>query len=191
MGVSSAGPFDHYSRAVADFGRRVQAVRDDQWELPTPSGDWDVLSVVAHVVLGESQVPPLLAGDGVSAVATTDPGVLGPNPMAAWRGTALAALEAVRAVGDMSMVVHHPLGDLTVETVVAVRVSENLVHGWDVATALGADVTIDEEAAEWCLDLWRPVALDLAGTPHYGEPVEPPPDASAGVRLLALLGREI
>ncbi|MEQ8719616.1 MAG: TIGR03086 family metal-binding protein [Acidimicrobiales bacterium] len=189
--MSSAGPFDHYSRAVADFGRRVQAVRDDQWELPTPSGDWDVLSVVAHVVLGESQVPPLLAGDGVSAVATTDPGVLGPNPMAAWRGTALAALEAVRAVGDMSLVVHHPLGDLTVETVVAVRVSENLVHGWDVATALGADVTIDEEAAEWCLDLWRPVALDLAGTPHYGEPVEPPPDASAGVRLLALLGREI
>jgi uncharacterized protein (TIGR03086 family) len=191
MGVTSADPFDHYTRAVAGFGRQVQSVRDDQWDLPTSSGDWDVLSVVAHVVLGESQVPPLLAGDGVSAVATTDPGVLGPNPMATWRGTALAALEAVRAVGDMSAVVHHPFGDLTVETVVAVRVSENLVHGWDVATALEADATIDEETAEWCLELWRPVELDLAETPHYGEPVEPSPDASAGVRLLALLGRDV
>lgn len=183
-------PLDHYSRAVADFGRQVQAVRDDQWELTTPAGEWSVLDVVAHVVLGESQMPPLLAGETMDPVARADPGILGPNPMASWRGTALAALEAVRAA-DPERRVEHAWGTFDLATVVALRVSENLAHGWDVAVALGRDIDLDDDAAEWCLELWRPVALGLSDTPHYGDPVAPPPGASAGTRLLGLLGRSV
>ncbi|HZA84707.1 MAG TPA: maleylpyruvate isomerase N-terminal domain-containing protein, partial [Actinomycetes bacterium] len=37
-----------HRRAVEEFGARVGAVADDQWELPTPCADWNVRQLVNH-----------------------------------------------------------------------------------------------------------------------------------------------
>ena len=41
----------------------VRDVADHEWDLPTPSVEWNVKEVVAHVVLGEAHLPMVLSGD--------------------------------------------------------------------------------------------------------------------------------
>ncbi len=94
----SADTIAAYTSACAFFGERLATVTDLDWERPTPCEGWDVRTLVAHVVTGEALVAQVLTGGG-SWDATVDPSVLGLNPMAAWRGTALAALDAASGEG--------------------------------------------------------------------------------------------
>ncbi len=178
----------YYGRAAAFFGERVIAVGDHEWDLPTPSTDWIVKAVVAHVVLGEAQMPDLIAGRAVERVSV-DVSVLGPDPVSTWRGTALAALDAV-ARADLDQVVLHPLGPVPLGHVVGFRITENLVHGWDLAVACGHDVDLDPELAGWCLDFWRPMIDDLQSSDMFGPMLEPVDDRP-GSCLLGLLGRRL
>ena len=86
----SADTIAAYTSACAFFGERLATVTDLDWERPTPCEGWDVRMLVAHVVAGEALVAQVLGGGG-SWDADVDPSVLGFNPMAAWRGTAVAA----------------------------------------------------------------------------------------------------
>ncbi len=187
---------DEYTRALALFGEQLRDVADHQWELATPCPDWDVRRLVAHVVLGEALVPPLLAGEAGLGASEADPGVLGTEPLAVWRGTALAAMEAVRALDSLDIVVEHPVGPVSAHVLLGFRVTENLVHGWDLATAVGRDMELPDDLVERCLDFWVPLAgslgVDSSGSGgFFGPMVAPPPGSSASVRLLALLGRQV
>ncbi len=181
-----------YTSACAFFGERLAAVTELDWERPTPCDDWDVGTLVAHVVTGESLVTRVLR-DGGAWEGTVDRSVLGANPMAAWRGTALAALESASADGVLDALHPHAVGDLPGAVIVGFRVTENLVHGWDLAAACGTEVELPEALAARCLDFWLPLVgtdgrIGAAGS-SFGPPVLPPDGAPAGVRLLALLGR--
>lgn len=179
---------DYYSRAAAGFGEQVAIIGDEEWDLPTPCTDWIIKAVVAHVVVGEAQVPDLIDGRPLHPL-DIDASVLGHDPISVWRGTAIKALEAV-AQADLEMVVQHRFGALPLSQVVGFRITENLVHAWDIATARGVACDLDAELAEWCLEFWLPFADRLGGSGAFGTMVEPAYD-SAGTRLLALLGRSL
>ncbi|MCB0994418.1 MAG: TIGR03086 family protein [Acidimicrobiales bacterium] len=188
-GVTEPDVVDLFVRAVALFGEQLVAVADTDWDLPTPCDGWEVAHVAAHVVVGESQLPALFAGESVAEIQEFDPRVLGPDPVAAWRGTALAAIEAVRAPGALDMILDHPIGRLPGRHVMGFRITDNLVHAWDIARAGGGDLELPDDIAEWCLDFWLPMAPGLAGSGYFAAMVEPAPEATPGERLLALLGR--
>lgn len=184
MGVAPGQPVglvDHYIAALAFFGEQVAAVPGTAWDDTAAVGEWTLRAVVAHVVVGESEVTAQLrAGHGAgSAAALVDSGILGANPLAAWRGTALAAIAAARAASDSP--------ELT--EVLGRRITENLVHGWDVAQTSARAVTIPADAAEWSLDFWLPRRHELGATAGFGPLLSPPPGAGPGERLLALTGR--
>ncbi len=65
------------------------------------------------------------------------------------------------------------------------------MHTWDVATALGADATIDPAVAAMLDNFYRPISLDLYRA-HGAFGAEVPIDSSAPPtdRLLAKLGRQ-
>ena len=86
-----------YVDALALFGNAVRDLADHEWDLPTPSTDWNVKEVVAHVVLGEAHLPAVLSGDTTTTQNEFSVDLLGASPMAAWRGTALQAIEAAVA----------------------------------------------------------------------------------------------
>ena len=196
MGVNAAGLSDGehadtlaaYSSACAFFGERLSAVTGSDWDRPTPCEDWDVQMLVAHVVTGEALVARVLQEGGLWDTEV-DPSILGLDPMAAWRGTALAALNAASADGVLDALHPHPVGDLPGGVLVGFRATENLAHGWDLARACGRDAELPESLAERCLDFWLPLAGSDAMADSFGPPVLPPEGASAGVRLLSLLGR--
>lgn len=180
---------DYFVRASAFFGEQVRIVGEDEWELPTPCAGWDVRTVVAHVVVGDAQVPALLAGEPVPFVEEYDPSVLGQRPLAAWRGTALAAIRAFAAPGVLERRYAHPVGNVRGRTVIGFRISDSLVHAWDLATAIGEEVMLDPELCEYALDFWFPMASTLASSGFYAPAQMPAEGAGPAERLLALLGR--
>lgn len=184
-------PVELYIAAMASFGEQVQAVQDHEWDLPTPCQPWTVRHVVAHVVLGDLQVPAIVAGDPVDAVPDADPSFLGGSPMSVWRGTALKAIEAARTPGMADADYDHPMGRLAGRQLLGFRISDNIVHAWDIGVAISRPIELDPTLAQWTLDFWLPVASSLADTDYYEAAITTTDGVTVGERLLGLLGREV
>jgi uncharacterized protein (TIGR03086 family) len=182
---------DFFVRSSASFGEQVREVDGDEWFAPTPCADWDVRMVVAHVVVGDAQLPLLVNGEKVPLVVEFDPSVLGSNPLAAWRGTALAAIRAFARPGVLAERYAHPIGHITGRRIIGFRITDSLVHSWDIARARELDVVLDPEIAEYCLDFWQPMASGLPASGYFGAAMLPPDGADPGLRLLSLLGRTL
>jgi uncharacterized protein (TIGR03086 family) len=182
---------DFFVRSSASFGEQVREVDGDEWFAPTPCADWDVRMVVAHVVVGDAQLPLLVNGEKVPLVEEFDPSVLGSNPLAAWRGTALAAIRAFARPGALAERYAHPIGHITGRRIIGFRITDSLVHSWDIARAREVDVLLDPEIAEYCLDFWQPMASGLPASGYFGPAMLPPDGADPGLRLLSLLGRTL
>lgn len=187
--TTTSGPAEDAIAAMAQFGRVLEQVDDSHLELATPCPDWDVEALLSHVVLGDASVPLLFDGRPLPDDATIDPSLLGPNPMATWRGTALAAIEALRRPGAMEQLVDHPQGPRTGAVVARFRLVDVLGHTWDLATAIGVEPGLAEHLAEAALDFLFPMVEQLRRSALFGPALEPPPEADAATRFLALTGR--
>ena len=62
---------------------------------------------------------------------------------------------------------------LTLERLLGARISDNVVHGWDLSQALSVPYEIEEETAEWLLDFWLSLFDFLTDSKHFSSPVEP------------------
>ena len=174
---------------MALFGRVLLQVDDEDLERETPCEGWDVQALISHVVLDDAAVPLLFAGEPLEATMVIDTSILGPNPVATWRGTALAAIEAFRAPGAMEQSVQHPIGARSGAVVARFRLVDLLAHTWDLATAIGVEIEIPEALADAALEFLYPMRDQLKESQVFGAPIAPPPDSGAVLRLLGLLGR--
>lgn len=180
---------DAYQRAAALFGETIAALADDEWEAAT-GDDWTVVTTVAWVVVGDSHIATAVAGEPLRTVGEFDAAVLGTAPVAAWRGTAVAAIGALREAGALERTVEHPDGRLAVADLVGQRVTENVVRAWDIGRAVGSPVHIPDDLAEWCLDFWSGhTDAVIAGGVLPERPLDPGAGADPTTRLLALTGR--
>lgn len=179
-----------YQRAAALFGESIASLSDDEWDLPTHPDDWTAVTSTAWVVVGDSQLASAAQGESLGQVGEFDAAILGGNPVAAWRGTAVAAITALQDIDPTTVLVPHPDGHVLLSDLIAQRVSENLVRAWDIGCAVGRPVEIPEDLAEACLDFWADHAdAVLAGGVLPDTPVEPAADATAVERFLGLMGR--
>ncbi len=183
-------PAEDAIASMAIFGRILTQVDDEHLELETPCEGWNVQALISHVVLGDAAIPLLFDGEALPGTMTIDTSILGPNPVATWRGTALSAIEAFRRPGAMEQIVKHPIGDRPGSVVARFRMIDQLGHAWDLATAIGVEVEIPEALADAALDFLYPMLDQLKGSKVFGPPIAPPEDSSAMLRFLGLLGRK-
>ncbi len=173
------------------FGETISVLADDEWERATRPEEWTVVTTVAWVVVGDAQITAALASGRIQPVGDFDAAILGSNPVATWRGTAVAAVQAITESGAIDRILSHPEGSFAVSDLVSQRVSENLIRAWDIGTAVGRSVMIPDDLADECLDFWAHHAdAVLGGGVLPDTPIEPPAGASAATRFLALMGRE-
>ncbi len=181
-----------YQTAAALFGETIVALADEEWERTTHPDDWTVITTVAWVVVGDAQLTSAASGEPLQSVGEFDAAVLGGNPVAAWRGTAVGAIGALREIDPAATIVPHDQGPILLADLLAQRVSENLLRAWDIGRAVGRPVELPEELVDACLDFWADHAdAVLAGGVLPDQPVEPPADASVVERFLALMGRSV
>lgn len=175
-----------FTRAVEQFGPRVTAV-GDRWSDPTPDADWDVRTLVNHVIAEDLWAPPLLGGMTIAEVGDRfDGDQLGDDPEAAW---ASAAAASVAAVGALERTVHVSFGDISGREYVSQLTCDHLIHGWDLARAMGLDEALDPELVAFAYDFLSPQIEGWRSAGVFGPPVDVPAGASRQDQLLALTGR--
>ena len=178
-----------HGRALAEFGRRVHAVRDDQWGCPTPCADWEVRNLVNHLVAEQLWVAPLLAGKRVADLGDFAAGdVLGDDPVAAWDAASAAAAAAFAEPGALERVVHLSYADRPGEEYAREMVFDLVVHSWDLARGISADDTLDPGLVEAVYGSIEP-DTDLAATGLFDQPVPVAADSDEQTRLIAFTGR--
>ena len=172
---------DRYEQAADGFTDRLGAVADDQWDNPTPCTDWNVRQLVDHVIEIQRQIPEGLGasvgvGDGATAQET-------------WSSVRNAALAALREPGVFERTMPGRGGEVPVEMALLPRLSDLMLHTWDLARGTGSDERIDPDSAAVVLEFLKPNDEILRSTGTFGPKVDPPPGADAGIELLCFAGR--
>ncbi|WP_033287574.1 TIGR03086 family metal-binding protein [Amycolatopsis jejuensis] len=179
-----------HGRALDVFDVAVHTAGPADWARATPCTSWSVHDLVNHLVTEQRWVPHLLAGATLDEVGTRyDGDQLGSDPIAAWEEAAAAARSAWLEPGALRRTVHVSFGLVPAEEYGWQMTLDLAVHGWDLATALGAPNPVPADLAARLLDVLRPMIDDWQGLGLFDPPVAVGRTAPAPARLVALLGR--
>jgi uncharacterized protein (TIGR03086 family) len=175
------------SRALDATGQVIDAVTADQWAAASPCTDWTAADVLRHLVTGNSRFAAAVSGEPRPDEVGSDADLA-----AAYRDSAAALLAAFGAPGALERIVTVPFGTVPGSVALHLRVTEVLVHGWDLAKATGQSAEFPADAAEQELAFSRSALEQLPPDRRPFAPPQPvPPDASAIERLVACLGRSV
>jgi uncharacterized protein (TIGR03086 family) len=172
------GPAEIWQLSADSFEAKLAQVSDDQWDAPTGCGDWTVRELVDHALFWQCNLAGVVGAqaspeDGWDSIKAAISGAL-EDP---------TALDGTLESGPMTgMPKHQAMGLATADV---------LVHGWDLARAIGVDDTLPEAAVE-------AVQMGLAQAPPqmvrnpqvFGPAIEVPADASAQDKLIGFVGRQ-
>ena len=187
-------PAAELEEALELAGRLVAGVKPDQWELLTPCTEWNVRQLVDHLVSGQQLVARVLRGEpfeqAAAAVRSVDDR-LGDDAAGAYDASAREVIEAFTAPGVLERLVRVPFGTVPGAVARHLRIIECLVHGWDLATALGVPFDPPATLVEQEIAFSGPL---LGQVPPERQVFAPSRSAAGGAppieRLAALLGRE-
>ena len=181
---------EFHERALTILDRTIEGIGTEDWSQPTACEGWTVRDLVNHLTAEARWAPHLLRGETLEAVGDRYEGdVLGADPHAAWRDARDDERAAVAVPGALDGTVHTSMGELPAEVYLSQRLTDLVVHRWDLAQGLGVDGTIPEDIAAYLFDMWEPQAEAMAESGLFSPPVEVAEDASYSDRLVALLGR--
>jgi uncharacterized protein (TIGR03086 family) len=153
LGVLAMGLGTTYRRSV-EFWRGTVANVSENWSDPTPCTDWNVRTLVNHVVGEDRWTKPLVDGKTIADVGDAfDGDLLGVDP----KGSAVAAAdEALTAVAERlpaGGLVHLSYGEEDIAEYISQLTADHLIHGWDLAAATGQRRDLDPDlvaaVAEW------------------------------------------
>ncbi|MDT0265363.1 TIGR03086 family metal-binding protein [Streptomyces sp. DSM 44915] len=187
----STTPVTAFAEVVDTFAALVEAVEADQWSAPTPCPEWHVGQLVGHLVAGQRTFAAVMGAELPPPALDADPA---PEELkAAFRTSAAALLAAFEAPGALERTVEAPIGPVPGALALRLQSLEHLVHGWDLARAIGQKALFDEATVAWGIEFARGLVAQVP--PGPGAPFAPsrpaPEDAPALDRLAALLGRDI
>jgi uncharacterized protein (TIGR03086 family) len=173
-----------------EFARRLRLVGAGDWRRPTPCSEWDVRALVNHVVGGNVRYQLLLHGassEQVEATRTVDH--LGDDPLASFVATADRVVACFHEDGALERIAHHASGDRIGRELLSMRILDAAIHGWDLARAIGADETLDDDVVGFLVGY--AAGLDLGPHQRAFLPADAaiPREASPQDRLLHRLGR--
>jgi uncharacterized protein (TIGR03086 family) len=184
-------PLETYRRSLAEFTDRVEQVGPGQWTEPTPCPDWDVRALVNHVVGEDRWSVALLAGRTIEEVGDRyDGDLLGSDPVGAAREAAAQAELAFTRPGALEGTVVLSAGETPADEYLHQLVAEHLVHGWDLAVAIGTDPRLDADAVAECARWFSRRISEYQRGELVRSEVDVPVEADPQDRLVAAFGRD-
>ena len=167
----------------------VDAVPEPAWDRPTPCPDYDVRTLLGHIV-GWSEV---FAAAAEGDVPDQDPNAAegGPDTAARFRSAADRMVAAWSSLGVDRTVQLGPGREIPASMLVTMTAMEYLTHGWDLATGAGLPVPYSDDEAEETLQRSRETLKpEFRGEgKSFGEIVPVPDDAPAMDRFIGFVGR--
>jgi uncharacterized protein (TIGR03086 family) len=180
-----------YARALEQTEAIIEQVKPGQLGEPTPCTEYDVRTLLSHLVGAVNRAAVFgEGGDGLAVPARTD-GVPDDGWPDAFRRASARTRAAWADDGKLDALVTVPWGQVPGRGAVTGYVQEVLTHGWDLAKATGQPVEGDPELAEFALAFARRVLPpDRRGDDvPFAPPVAAPPGSGPYTQLAAWLGR--
>ena len=182
-----------HGRCGRRFVALVAGVGSEQWHDDTPCSEWDVRTLVHHLLYEQRWVPPLLEGMTIDQVGDRFEGDLMGDDASTWLGLLTSSMEEAHAVvaqpDALERTVHLSFGDFSGQEYVIQLTADLAIHAWDLARATGQADALDPDAVALLLP-WTGANADLlAGSGMFGARIDVGPEAPDDVRLLGLLGR--
>lgn len=188
-------PITAVTRVLSATEEVVTGIGADQWSAATVCADWNVAELLDHLVAGNDQLVAALGGEDAEtapdAAQTAAAGEGDEDPVAAYRRSAAGLQRALTAPGVLEQLVTVPFGTVPAPVALHLRITEILVHGWDLARATGQPTTdFPEDIALVELAFSRDALKEIpAGESPFDSP-QPVAASAPGIdQLAALLGR--
>ncbi len=181
----SMDPLEAHQRAQDAFARVLVNVASDQLSLPTPCAEWDVKTLIEHVIEGNQRVVARAGGQVAPLPEDLE---------SALRSSAQAAQKTFAEPEALIRTYQLPIGELPGTAFLEVRTSDLLTHAWDLAVATGQPTDLDPELAEYVLSFSTHQLMSRPGLRGEGRPygAEQPcgHERPAADRVAAFLGRK-
>jgi uncharacterized protein (TIGR03086 family) len=173
----------------------VGQVRPEQWSEPTPCAEWDVRTLVGHLIATRQGYSALL--DGASAAdllsfITRQGEAAGTDPVATLGNAVTSVRAGFAEPGALERTVHHTVGDIAGNQLLGLLVMDSVIHSWDLATAIGVDAGLDEQLVDQVYGILAPRAEggSLYARGSFTTPARPLPGGATPLeRLLHIVGR--
>jgi uncharacterized protein (TIGR03086 family) len=189
-----------HRRAVAGIRPVLDRLDPEDLGRPTPCTGWDLQALLEHMTgqdHGFAAAVRAAARGGDVDVAAFAPRPLGSSPTSSLTAGLDEVVAAFAAGSDGPVLLPEFGARLPVPIVVRMHLIDTLVHGWDVAAALGrqADYTaeLDPEVVAAALTMSEQIPDDESregpGAP-FGHALPAPAEATPWTRTLTLLGRD-
>jgi uncharacterized protein (TIGR03086 family) len=179
---------DAIDHGLSVTGRIVGQVRADQWSRPTVCAGWDVRAVTNHLVGGFTLMAGTLTTGRLAGDFDAD--WLGPNPVAAYDAAAQAVSTAWHRPTALQEPVALTFGTVPAQLAAIIHLTEVVVHGSDIAVAIGAEHMIDEELCAELLMTMQRIGIDDFRVPGiFGPAVAVDEQVPVHRHLMAFLGR--
>ncbi len=171
--------------------RTVANVSPAQFGLSTPDTEWDVRTLLNHLILWTSYSMEARAHGESVGQELMDRDFAGEDDFA---GAYRAQLDRALAAWSDPAAWERELNVMGSQTpaadVAALLIAELVLHGWDLAAATGQQYEVGTAAAEAALAAVTANADLFRQYKGFADPVDVPPTATALDRVLALSGRD-
>ncbi len=181
---------DLFAKAIQHATSCIRNIRPEHLGNPTPCTEWNLRTLLNHMVYELLWVPEIIKGKTIQEVGDRYEGdVLRTDAASAWQHAADAATVAVHAAKE-SGVAHLSYGDVPVMTYIREVGADQLIHAWDVGQAMQATVLFDERLAQAVYDDLFPRQAELEKSGLFAPAIAAAEDAPVQIKLLNLTGRE-
>ena len=171
--------------------RTVDDVRPAQFGDPTPCPEWDVRTLLNHLILWTSYSAERRAhGESVSEELMAKDFAAEPGFAAAYRAQLDRALAAWADPAAWERDLNVMGTPTPAADVASLLLAEIVLHAWDLAAATGQSYAVGDKAAEAALTAVAANAELFRQYRGFAEPVPVAADAPVLDRVLALSGRD-
>lgn len=188
--VTDLDELAHLDAATALLRARLVAVGPDRWDAPSPCAGWTVHDVAEHVVGDAVRYRLWLIGAPAEQVtASRALTFLGDDAVSSFDEIQGALRAAFAEPGALDRIARHSAGEITGRELLELRLLEQTLHAWDIATGSGTDATIDDALCERLLGSAATIER-LRGHGYYAPTTAlAGPGDSLQERLLRIAGR--
>ncbi|MEU7059884.1 TIGR03086 family metal-binding protein [Streptomyces sp. NPDC046197] len=189
--MNAVDPRPLYTRATEQAAALIRTVRPEQLSGPTPCTEFDVRTLLSHIVGGSARIAVVGEGGDGLAVRPFADGVADDGWATAYDEVRARVLKAWESDERMAAPVRVPWGEVPGRAALSGYVMELVTHTWDLSEALGRPLGLDPELGEFALATARRVLPDpeRGAELPFASVLPAPRGADVHEELAAWLGR--
>jgi uncharacterized protein (TIGR03086 family) len=168
--------FDHTQTVIA-------GVKPEQYGAPTPCTEWDVRTLMEHMVSVVAMMGTAASGQ------PPQPFELAPDPGAQFADIAKNTIAAWRTPGVLDDKMAMPAGEMPGRVYANINLLDTATHTWDLAKATGQPAALPDDVAAAAYDAAQQVVNPQLRVGRFADALPCDATASRTDRLVTFLGR--